>query len=94
MLRIFSRALIEGVRRLLPGCAVLSSSALATPAFVAAALGETAPAYVRLPDRTLFEARRGDVPAHDVLAGLAFLKLATSPRSCPPTRAAPTSCSR
>ncbi|MFC7484179.1 NAD-binding protein [Luedemannella flava] len=71
VLRIFSRGLTEGVRRLLPGCAVLSSSALATPAFVAAALGETAPAYVRLPDRTLFEARREDVDEHDILCGLA-----------------------
>ena len=83
VLRIFSRALIEGVRRLLPGCAVLSSSALATPAFVAAALGEAAPAYVRLPDRTLFEARRDDVPAHDVLVGLAHLKDRDEPEILP-----------
>jgi Trk K+ transport system NAD-binding subunit len=83
VLRIFSRGLTEGIRRLLPGCAVLSPAALAAPAFVTAALGAAAPAYVRLSDRTLFEARRGEVPDHDVLCGLAVTSGAGEPKVLP-----------
>ena len=49
----------HGVRVLFHNCAVLSDAAIAAPAFVASALGEVAPSYVRLPGRTLYVAERG-----------------------------------
>lgn len=52
-------------------CTVLSSSQLAAPALVAAALGEIAPSHVRVSGRTLYVTRRADVPAGQVLCGLA-----------------------
>lgn len=54
-----------------PRCTVLSDAATAAPSFVAGALGELAPNYVRLPGRTLYVARRRDVAAHRVICALA-----------------------
>ena len=50
---------------------MLSRSQLAAPALVAAALGEIAPSHVRVTGQTLYVAGRGDVPAGQVLCGLA-----------------------
>jgi Trk K+ transport system NAD-binding subunit len=71
VLRMFNQSLADGVRRLLRDCAVLSESAIAAPGFVAAALGDSVPTYLRLPDRRVFLAQRDDVAAEDVLCGLA-----------------------
>jgi Trk K+ transport system NAD-binding subunit len=71
VIRMFNQSLAEGVRRLLRDCAVLSESAIAAPGFVAAALGDTFPTYLRLPDRRVFLAQRADVAHGDVLCGLA-----------------------
>jgi Trk K+ transport system NAD-binding subunit len=71
VLAIFNRHLGEHIRLLFPDCTVLSGTAMAAPSFVAAALGEPAPSHVRLQGRTLYLARRGDVPPGHVICGLA-----------------------
>jgi Trk K+ transport system NAD-binding subunit len=71
VVRMFNQSLAEGVRRLLHDCAVLSESAIAAPGFVAAALGDSVPTYLQLPDRRVFLAQRTDVAPRDVLVGLA-----------------------
>ena len=57
-------------RSLFDDCAVLSDAAMAAPAFVAAALGEVAPTHFRYAGRTLYVARRGDVPERSVVLTL------------------------
>src|SRR5581483_1924423 len=74
VIRFFNMSLGYRIRELFPGSVVLSDSATAAPAFVAAALGEVAPGSVRLPGRprrTVFVTRRTDVPASRVICGLA-----------------------
>ena len=71
VIRMFNMSLGHGVRRLFRDCAVLSDAQMAAPELVAAALGEVAPHFVRLPGRTLYVARRTDVPARDVVCGIA-----------------------
>ena len=70
VIRMFNSGLGYGVRRLFADCAVLSDSAMAAPAFVAAALGEVAPTHVRLPGRTVYVARRADVRPEHVICPL------------------------
>jgi Trk K+ transport system NAD-binding subunit len=71
VVRMFNMSLGHGVRVLFKNCQVLSDAAIAAPAFVASALGEVAPSYLRLPGRTLYVTERGDVPASKVICGLA-----------------------
>jgi Trk K+ transport system NAD-binding subunit len=75
VLRMFNPVLGEGVAAMLGDCGVLSGSEIAAPAFVAAALGDGTPTYVRLPDQVLVVATRAEVGArynsNDVLCGLA-----------------------
>ncbi|HEY2674653.1 MAG TPA: NAD-binding protein [Rugosimonospora sp.] len=78
VVRMFNQSLAAGVHALLRDCAVLSESAIAAPGFVAAALGEGAPTYLRVADRTLVVARRSEVPAEDVVRGLAIVAPAAS----------------
>jgi Trk K+ transport system NAD-binding subunit len=66
-----NRRLGDHITGLLRDCTVLSSSQLAGPALVAAALGEIAPSHVRVTGQTLYVAGRGDVPSDHVLCGLA-----------------------
>ena len=66
-----NRRLGDHITGLLRDCTVLSSSQLAGPALVAAALGEIAPSHVRVTGQTLYVAGRGDVPGDRVLCGLA-----------------------
>src|SRR5215212_2680572 len=66
VIRIVNSGLGYGVRRLFEDCAVLSDAAMAAPAFAAAALGEVAPTHFRYARRTLYVARRADVPAEKV----------------------------
>ncbi|GGQ42807.1 potassium channel family protein [Couchioplanes azureus] len=70
VIRMFNSGLGYGVRRLFADCAVLSDAAMAAPAFVAASLGEVAPTHVRLPGRTVYVARRADVPPEHVICAL------------------------
>lgn len=71
VIRMFNMSLGHGVRVLFKNCRVLSDAAIAAPAFVASALGEVAPSYVRLPGRTLYVGERPDVPPAQVICGLA-----------------------
>jgi voltage-gated potassium channel Kch len=73
VIRMFNTSLGHGVERLFADCSVLSDASMATPAFVAAALGEVAPMTVRLPGRTLYVARRTEVRPSDVVCGLAAM---------------------
>jgi Trk K+ transport system NAD-binding subunit len=68
---VFNRRLGEHIRGFFPDCTVLSGSAMAAPSFVAAALGEPAPSHVRVSGRTLYVARRQDVPVGHAVCGLA-----------------------
>jgi Trk K+ transport system NAD-binding subunit len=70
VIRMFNSGLGYGVRRLFEDCAVLSDAAMAAPAFVAAALGEVAPTHFRHAGRTLYVARRADVPETTVVCAL------------------------
>jgi Trk K+ transport system NAD-binding subunit len=68
---VFNTGLGERMRTFFRDCAVLSSSAMAAPSFVAAALGEPAPSHVRLAGRTLYVARGGSVHPRHVVCALA-----------------------
>ena len=83
VIRMFNESLAAGILPLLHDGAALSESALATPGFVAAALGEGTPTYLRLPDRTLFVARRRDIDADSVVCGLAVLPTDDAPELLP-----------
>jgi Trk K+ transport system NAD-binding subunit len=70
VIRMVNTALGAGVRKLFASCAVMSDAAMAAPAFVAAALGEVAPTHFRHAGRTLYVARRADVPESAVICAL------------------------
>ena len=73
VLRMFNPVLGEGVAAMLGDCGVLSGSEIAAPAFVAAALGEDIPTYVRLPDQLLVVGQRAEVSdPNDLVCGLAI----------------------
>jgi len=82
---IFNTGLGERMRSFFRDCAVLSSSAMAAPSFVAAALGEPAPSHVRVAGRTLYVARGGSVPPRHVVCGLATASDPLSPGLLPAT---------
>ncbi len=84
VMRIFNTGLGERMRSFFPDCAVLSSSAMAAPSFVAAALGEPAPSHVRLAGRTLYVTRRADTDAAHAICGLATTGGAGEARLLPP----------
>jgi hypothetical protein len=71
VIRFFNMGLGHRIRTLFPRCVVLSDAATAAPSFVAGALGELVPSYVRLPGRTLYVARRREVVADRVICALA-----------------------
>lgn len=71
VVRMFNTGLANGVRQIFPDSAVLSDASMAAPAFVAAALGEVAPAHFRHAGRTLYVARREDVRPEDVVCAVA-----------------------
>jgi Trk K+ transport system NAD-binding subunit len=81
---MFNMSLGHGVRVLFNNCAVLSDAAIAAPAFVASALGEVAPSYIRLPGRTLYVAERGDAQPGTVICGLADTTVGPEPVVLPP----------
>jgi Trk K+ transport system NAD-binding subunit len=80
---IFNTRLGERVRSFFDDCAVLSNSAMAAPAFAAAALGEPAPNHIRLSGRTMYVARSSDVNPADVICGLAETGGKTGPKLLP-----------
>ena len=83
VIRFFNMSLGHRIRALFPGCEVLSDAATAAPSFVAGALGELAPSYVRLPGRTLYVARRSEVAPDRVICGLADTRGAKKPELLP-----------
>ncbi|MGB7798939.1 MAG: NAD-binding protein [Pseudonocardiaceae bacterium] len=83
VIRFFNMSLGRRIRTLFPGCTVLSDAATAAPSFVAGALGELAPSYVRLPGRTLYVARRTDVAADRVICALADTRVPGQPELLP-----------
>jgi Trk K+ transport system NAD-binding subunit len=84
VMRIFNTGLGERMRSFFPDCAVLSSSSMAAPSFVAAALGEPAPSHVRLAGRTLFVARQGEAGAATLICGLDTTGAPGVPQLLPP----------
>jgi Trk K+ transport system NAD-binding subunit len=83
VIRMFNMSLGHSVRRLFRDCAVLSDASVAAPDLVAAALGEVAPHFVRLPGRTLYVTRRDDVDHHDVVCGIAHTSADRPPEVLP-----------
>lgn len=71
VLRMFDEVLAEAVHELVTDCAVLSATAVAAPAFVAAAIGSQAPIPLRLFNRTVYVTERAHTRPEDVLCGLA-----------------------
>ncbi len=89
VVRVFNPILAEGVTAMLGDCGVLSGSEIAAPAFVAAALGDDVPTYVRLTDEFLVTAHRDERPDPDeVVCGLAVLDGRTEPETLPADDAA------
>jgi Trk K+ transport system NAD-binding subunit len=70
VIRLVNTALGQSIRRLFASSAVMSDAAMAAPAFVAAALGEVAPTHFRYAGRTLYVARRADVPDAAIVCSL------------------------
>jgi len=66
----FNRRLGQHIRGFFRDCTVLSSSETASPSFVSAAIGLTAPSHVRVSGRTLYVASLADVPAGHAVCGL------------------------
>jgi Trk K+ transport system NAD-binding subunit len=81
VVRMFNTSLGEGLAQL-RYCTVLSDTAIAAPAFVAAATGEGIPS-VRLRNDTLFVADRQDVDDGDILCGLAIVDGREEPELLP-----------
>lgn len=83
VIRFFNMNLGQRIQTLFPGCAVLSDADTAAPSFVAGALSELAPSYVRLADRTLYVARRRDVAADRLICALADTSVPGQPELLP-----------
>jgi voltage-gated potassium channel Kch len=86
VVRMFNPILGEGIAAMLGDCEVLSGSEIAAPAFVAAALGDGTPTYVRLPDEFLTVAKRSDLDnlhPDDVVCGLAITEGLEDPAILP-----------
>ena len=66
----FNRRLGQHIRVFFRDCTVLSSSETASPSFVSAAIGLTAPSHVRVSGRTLYVAGLADVPPGHAVCGL------------------------
>ncbi|WP_176984760.1 NAD-binding protein [Asanoa ishikariensis] len=89
VVRVFNPILAQGVTAMLGDCDVLSGSEIAAPAFVAAALGDDVPTYVRLTDQFLVTAHRSEQPdPDDVVCGLAVLDGRAEPETLPADDAA------
>ncbi|MEV4533353.1 NAD-binding protein [Asanoa sp. NPDC049518] len=84
VVRVYNPILAQGVTAMLGDCDVLSGSEIAAPAFVAAALGDDVPTYVRLTDEFLVTAHRSEQPdPDDIVCGLAVLDGRAEPETLP-----------
>jgi Trk K+ transport system NAD-binding subunit len=74
VIRMSSRTLGQGMAQLLNNCVTLSASAIAAPAFVAAAIGEASTAPITVADRSVVAVRFRDGGSPDsVVAPLAIM---------------------
>jgi Trk K+ transport system NAD-binding subunit len=73
VLRMFNVSLAESMERMLDNCQVLSSAAIAAPAFVSAALDDHSTAKIDVAGRTLVSIRRTRTNPDDVVLGLAVM---------------------
>lgn len=73
VIRISRQSLGERITALLHNCVALSASAIAAPAFVAAAVGRSATPPIEVGDRTMVGILRERTRAEDVVAGLAVM---------------------
>ena len=71
VMRMFDDVLADSVHELVTDCAVLSATAVAAPAFVAAAVGRQAPMPLQLFNRSVYVTDRDHAHPDDVLCGLA-----------------------
>jgi Trk K+ transport system NAD-binding subunit len=83
VVRMYNSSLGHGIEQLLGNCRVLSDAEIAAPALVAAALGEVAASPLPVAGRVLTVARRSEVPAHDIVCGLANTGDAAGPDLLP-----------
>ena len=87
VIRMSNMSLGNEIRTLFTDCAMLSDSRIAAPWFVATALGELAPSHIRLPGRTVYVARRNEVPTSSVICGIADTEHGGRARLLPPDEA-------
>ncbi len=73
VIRMAKQSLGDRIGALLTNCVVLSASAIAAPAFVAAAIGQANTPPIEVGDRTVVGIQRDRVRPEDVLAGLAVM---------------------
>lgn len=71
VVRVYNSTLANRVESMLGDCALLSDASIASPSFVAAALGELEPRYVKVADRTLYVTGPGNVRGGAASWGLA-----------------------
>jgi Trk K+ transport system NAD-binding subunit len=83
VVRMYNSNLGHGIEQLLGDCRVLSDAEIAAPALVASALGEVAVSPLPVSGRLLTVARRAEVPAKDVVCGLANTGDANGPDLLP-----------
>src|SRR5215470_14498354 len=84
VLRMFNVSLAESMERMLDNCQVLSSAAIAAPAFVSAALDDHSTAKIDVAGRTLVSIRRTRTDPNDVVLGLAVMgERGTDPETLP-----------
>lgn len=85
VVRTAKESLAERISALLPNCVALSASAIAAPAFVAAAIDRAATPPIEVGDRTVVGILRERTRAEDILAGLAIMgPRGTEPEVLPP----------
>jgi Trk K+ transport system NAD-binding subunit len=84
VLRMYNVSLAESMERMLDNCQVLSSAAIAAPAFVSAALDDHSTAKINVAGRTLVSIRRTRAEPKDVVLGLALMgERGTEPETLP-----------
>jgi hypothetical protein len=83
VIRIFDETLAESMHERLEDCAVLSSTAVAAPAFLAAALGGDLPTPLRVADRLLYVTERRNTAPANIVCVLSAGVDTTSPEILP-----------
>ena len=87
VMRMFDDVLAGSVHELVSECTVLSATAVAAPAFVAAAVGGRTHTTLRLFDHTVYVTERGYTDPENVLCGLAVTSAVEGPELMPAAQA-------